>query len=167
MSRQVLQASAGVGSNDRFASTEATNSVMGGDEQNVGYQTFLGHLYDLLEEKISSERYDEGVRQLVGNQVCRRARSGCLTILISPSYDGFGLTGIADSEGGVRLHGHGNDQRTGSCLAKRGRIQQSFAAMKICFASKLFFACLRDIIGSGERQHNRYGGCRAVAILVS
>lgn len=82
MPRQVLQASAGVESNDRFASTEATNSAMGGDEQNVGYQTFLGHLYDLLEEKISSERYDEGVRQLVGNQVCRRDRSGCLTILI-------------------------------------------------------------------------------------
>lgn len=32
------------------------------------------HLYDLLEEKISTERYDEGVRQLVGNQVYENAQ---------------------------------------------------------------------------------------------
>lgn len=82
MSRQVLQASIGIESNDGLASTEATRRTMAGDEQNAGYQTFLGHLYDLLEEKMSSERYDEGVRQLVGNQVCRRASSDCLSNLM-------------------------------------------------------------------------------------
>lgn len=40
-----------------------------GDKEETGYRTFLGHLYDLLEEKITMERYEEGVRQLVGNQV--------------------------------------------------------------------------------------------------
>lgn len=39
------------------------------DSQELTYKTFLGHLYDLVEDKINSERYDEGVRQLVGNQV--------------------------------------------------------------------------------------------------
>lgn len=41
----------------------------GGDKEEIGYKTFLGHLYDLLEDKINTERYEEGVRQLVGNQV--------------------------------------------------------------------------------------------------
>lgn len=58
---QVLRASAGIVSTDM-------RSVVG-DKEEIGYKTLLGHLYDLLEEKITSERYEEGVRQLVGNQV--------------------------------------------------------------------------------------------------
>ena len=65
---KVLRASAaGIASTDAIGST---NSKSGdGGEEDIGYKTFLVHLYDLLEEKISTERYDEGVRQLVGNQV--------------------------------------------------------------------------------------------------
>lgn len=63
--QQVLRASAGV-----------TGSVIGaidGDKEEIGYKTFLGHLYDLLEEKINTDRYEEGVRQLVGNRVRHQA----------------------------------------------------------------------------------------------
>lgn len=63
--QQVLRASAGIASTD-------VRSV-GGDNEGLGYKTLLGHLYDLLEEKITTERYEEGVRQLVGNQVRRHA----------------------------------------------------------------------------------------------
>lgn len=47
--------------------------AVGEDKEEIGYKTFLGHLYDLLEEKINTDRYEEGVRQLVGNQVRRDA----------------------------------------------------------------------------------------------
>lgn len=43
------------------------------NKDGAGYETFLVHLYDLLEDKINAERYDEAVRQLVGNQVSRLA----------------------------------------------------------------------------------------------
>lgn len=39
--------------------------------EEIGYKTFLGHLFDLLEDKINTDRYEEGVRQLVGNRVRR------------------------------------------------------------------------------------------------
>lgn len=58
---QVLRASAGIPGSDTH--------LVDGDKEEVGYKTFLGHLYDLLEDKINTERYEEGVRQLVGNQV--------------------------------------------------------------------------------------------------
>ncbi|CAN0488227.1 unnamed protein product, partial [Ectocarpus sp. 12 AP-2014] len=37
--------------------------------------------YDLLEEKINTERYEEGVRQLVGNQVRGHAKPATCTHL--------------------------------------------------------------------------------------
>ncbi|CAM9121207.1 unnamed protein product, partial [Hapterophycus canaliculatus] len=58
--QEVLRASAGIVSTGMHA--------VNGDKEETGYRTFLGHLYDLLEEKITMERYEEGVRQLVGNQ---------------------------------------------------------------------------------------------------
>ncbi|CAM9156410.1 unnamed protein product [Ectocarpus sp. 4 AP-2014] len=58
--QEVLRASAGVTGTGMHAAN--------GDKEEIGYKTFLGHLYDLLEEKINTERYEEGVRQLVGNQ---------------------------------------------------------------------------------------------------
>lgn len=39
------------------------------DEAELRYKTFLAYLCDLIEDKINAERYDEGVRQLLGNQV--------------------------------------------------------------------------------------------------
>lgn len=63
--QQVLRASAGV--------TGSRAQAIDGDKEEVGYKTFLGHLFDLLEEKINTDRYEEGVRQLVGNRVRRDA----------------------------------------------------------------------------------------------
>lgn len=57
---QILQAKAG--------GVKASEGNEGSSDGN-GYKTFLGHVYDLLEDKITTERYEEGVRQLVGNQV--------------------------------------------------------------------------------------------------
>lgn len=59
--RQVLRASAGV--------TGSGTQAIDGDKNETGYKTFLGHLFDLLEEKINTDRYEEAVRQLVGNRV--------------------------------------------------------------------------------------------------
>lgn len=63
--QQVLRASAGV--------TGAGTQLIDGDKEESGYRTFLGHLFDLLEEKINTDRYEESVRQLVGNLVRRHA----------------------------------------------------------------------------------------------
>lgn len=70
---QVLRASAGVTGTGMHAAN--------GDKEEIGYKTFLGHLYDLLEEKINTERYEEGVRQLVGNQVRGHAKPATCTHL--------------------------------------------------------------------------------------
>lgn len=61
---QALRASAGV------APKDGAPTLMGTCTEQIAYKIFLGHLHDLVEEKITSDRYDEGVRQLVGNQVC-------------------------------------------------------------------------------------------------
>lgn len=63
--QQVLRASAGV--------TGSSTQAIDGDKEEVGYKTFLGHLFDLLEDKINTDRYEESVRQLVGNRVRRDA----------------------------------------------------------------------------------------------
>eukprot|EP00752_Nemacystus_decipiens_P012829 g11361.t1 len=57
---EVLRASAGV--------TGSSTQAIDGDKEEIGYNTFLGHLFDLLEEKINTDRYEESVRQLVGNR---------------------------------------------------------------------------------------------------
>eukprot|EP00903_Cladosiphon_okamuranus_P009925 g9422.t1 len=57
---EVLRASAGV--------TGSRTQPIAGDKEETGYRTFLGHLFDLLEEKINTDRYEESVRQLVGNR---------------------------------------------------------------------------------------------------
>lgn len=68
-SGQILQASAGADSSANIMGARSIQSQDNGESAEVGYKTFLGHLFDLLEERISGDRYDEGVRQLVGNQV--------------------------------------------------------------------------------------------------
>lgn len=69
---KVLRASAaGIATTDAIG---IANSKVGNGGEDIGYKTFLVHLYDLLEEKISTDRYDEGVRQLVGNQVYENAQ---------------------------------------------------------------------------------------------
>lgn len=75
---KVLRASAraGTATTDEIGSTKS--SVGDGGKEDTDYKTFLGHLYDLLEDKITTERYDEGVRQLVGNQVYQNASPGSL-----------------------------------------------------------------------------------------
>lgn len=70
LSSSRVQATEGVESQTVIKNPDKEKQSKGRDEREMGYKTFLGHLYDLLEEKINTERYDEGVRQLVGNQVC-------------------------------------------------------------------------------------------------
>lgn len=65
----MLQESAGIAPN---TTAEADTPADGSDKEKSSYTTFLAHLFDLVEEKITMDRYDEGVRQLVGNQVGAR-----------------------------------------------------------------------------------------------
>lgn len=76
-------ARAGTASTDDIGSTKSSDGD--GGKEDTDYKTFLGHLYDLLEDKINADRYDEGVRQLVGNQVYQNASPGSLASGIATS----------------------------------------------------------------------------------
>lgn len=78
---QVLQESAGVESTAAITGVVKGRSHSSGDAGEIAYKTFLGHLYDVLEEKINNDRYDEGVRQLVGNQVRESAQGRFMCLL--------------------------------------------------------------------------------------
>ena len=73
--RQILRESAGAGAGEGNEHQSARSGD--GDNEGFGYKTFLGHLYDLLEDKTTTERYEEGVRQLVGNQVSKASWWKC------------------------------------------------------------------------------------------